>query len=109
MNFKSVDGLLLLCHDAFFVTGYLAIMGNSFDDDAVDDVFCDQVTTLFADCSSCPCCKSCCREDSVYDNDAFCNFDLDFYELAGLECGVWWYACREIYYDPLPVNDTFVE
>ena len=86
-------------HNAFFTTGYLSITRNSFDADAVDNVLCDQVTTLLADCSSCPCCQSCCSEESVYEDDRSCNFDLDFYKLAGLECNVWWEICNEVYHD----------
>jgi len=85
-------------------TNYLAIMANNFDDGAVDDVICKQVPTLFADCDSCPCCKNCCEEGHASGNNRYCHFDLDFYILSGLECGAWWFACGDIYYDPLPTD-----
>lgn len=75
-------------------------MRNNFDTDAVGDILCDEVGVLNADCSSCPCCANCCSEDSVLDSkDPYCNYDLDFFRLTKLECGVWWYACFSA--DPL--------
>lgn len=86
-------------------------MENNFDSDAVDDIICDEVLTLYADCSTCSCCKSCCSsrdsesEDS-HEIDQLCNFEVDFYVISGLECGGWWEVCYEpeSYYDPLPVD-----
>ena len=77
-------------------------MKNNFDADAVDDVICDDVRILLADCSSCPCCKSCCGQDGADEKYHVCNFDLDFFELTGLECGAWWSASCRAAYDPLP-------
>eukprot|EP00580_Thalassiosira_gravida_P014841 CAMPEP_0201682652 /NCGR_PEP_ID=MMETSP0494-20130426/51725_1 /ASSEMBLY_ACC=CAM_ASM_000839 /TAXON_ID=420259 /ORGANISM="Thalassiosira gravida, Strain GMp14c1" /LENGTH=692 /DNA_ID=CAMNT_0048166411 /DNA_START=30 /DNA_END=2104 /DNA_ORIENTATION=- len=70
-------------------TSYLAIMANNFDDGVVDGVICEEVPTLFADCDSCPCCKTCCDKDSASAN---CHFDLDFSILTGLVCGAWWFT-----------------
>jgi len=75
------------------ITGYLAIMANNFDDGVIDDVICEEVPKLFADCGSCPCCKTCCDDDSTSGKKGICHFDLDFYILAGLECSSWWFAC----------------
>lgn len=86
-------------------TTYLAIMKNNFDADAVDDVICEDVETLFADCSSCPCCKYCCDKDSPDESDRWCNFDLDFSNVVGLSCGPWWEFCSYTFYDPLPVEE----
>merc|ERR1712127_347281 len=71
-------------------TRYLAIMRNDFEADAVEEAICDQVLLLLADCSSCPCCKGCCEDNYVLENDFFCNFELNFHELSGLEGGAWW-------------------
>mmetsp|Transcript_12577 Transcript_12577/g.27286 ORF Transcript_12577/g.27286 Transcript_12577/m.27286 type:complete len:80 (+) Transcript_12577:2683-2922(+) len=79
-------------------------MGNDFGADAVDDVICEEVPFLHADCSSCPCCEYCCSEDSSDENDPFCNFNIDFYHLAGLECGAWWSDCQLSKYDIFPVD-----
>ena len=76
-------------------------MENSFDSDAVLDATCDGVPILFADCKSCPCCKTCCSEDSP----EFCQFDVSFYEMIGLNCGSWWWGCRDNFYDPVPVEE----
>ena len=81
-------------------TGYLSLMENSFDSNAVQDVTCEEVPILFADCKSCPCCKACCSEDST----DFCQFDVDFFEMVGLSCGSWWEGCRDVSYDPVPVG-----
>eukprot|EP00571_Detonula_confervacea_P010481 CAMPEP_0172305192 /NCGR_PEP_ID=MMETSP1058-20130122/6532_1 /TAXON_ID=83371 /ORGANISM="Detonula confervacea, Strain CCMP 353" /LENGTH=74 /DNA_ID=CAMNT_0013016715 /DNA_START=26 /DNA_END=247 /DNA_ORIENTATION=- len=74
-------------------------MRNNFDADAVDDVVCDGIPTLTADCITCPCCEYCCSDDSADEKDPFCNFDLDFYKLTGLECGAWWASCKDARYD----------
>ena len=92
----STLSLLNLC------TGYLSLMENSLDPDAVQDTTCEEVPVLFADCKSCPCCETCCSEDSAN----FCQFDVNFYEIAGLNCGKWWWTCRTISYDPVPVEDN---
>ena len=84
-------------------------MEDNVDDDAVDDVICEQVNPLFTDCNISSCCKSCCREDSTGEYDPFCGFDLDFYKLSGLECGSWWEVCHDDYYYPLPVDSTLFE
>lgn len=84
-------------------TSYLAIMGNNFDADAVDDVICNEVLVMNADCSSCPCCTfNCCSDDSTNANDPNCHFDLDFNKLAGLDCGAWWASCHGSYYEVDP-------
>eukprot|EP00585_Thalassiosira_rotula_P023320 CAMPEP_0196226464 /NCGR_PEP_ID=MMETSP0912-20130531/50414_1 /TAXON_ID=49265 /ORGANISM="Thalassiosira rotula, Strain GSO102" /LENGTH=603 /DNA_ID=CAMNT_0041505963 /DNA_START=27 /DNA_END=1836 /DNA_ORIENTATION=- len=62
-------------------TSYLAIMANNFDGGVIDDVICEEVPTLFADCGSCPCCKTCCDKDSASGKNGLCHFDLDFYIL----------------------------
>lgn len=79
-------------------------MKNNFDADVVDEVICDSVSPFFADCSSCECCTNCCSEESTDLDDPFCNFDLDFWQLVGLDCGVWWSFCSATSYDPLPVD-----
>ena len=84
-------------------------MEDNVDDDAVDDVICEQVNPLFTDCNISSCCKSCCREEYVHESDHSMFSIQIVYKLASLECGIWWYACQDIYYDPLPVNDTFLE
>ena len=79
---------------------YLSMMKNNFDSDAVTDVICEEATTLFADCESCSCCENCCDKDPDDENDPLCNFDLDFYNLVGLNCGLWWYTCALQSYEP---------
>ncbi|KAL7539167.1 hypothetical protein ACHAXR_011840 [Thalassiosira sp. AJA248-18] len=74
-------------------TSYLSIMKNKFDADSVEDVICDEVQTLFADCNSCRCCQFCCAENSAEESSQTsdpCNFDLDFHTLSGLNMGSWW-------------------
>ena len=82
-------------------TGYLSLMENSLDSDAVPDITCEELPILFADCKSCPCCKTCCSDDSA----DFCQFDVNFYEMMGLNCASWWFACHMISYDSVPVED----
>lgn len=102
-NFTGGLPKALLQH-SLTASNYLAISGNNFDDDAVDDVICEEALTLHVDCSSCSCCEYCCSEESTDDKNPFCNFNLDFYKLVGLECGAWWYACQESNYDIQPQN-----
>lgn len=60
------------------ITGYLAIMQNNLDADAVDDVFCGVVPILHADCSSCTCCgEFCCSEDDESSSSCSFNYELD--------------------------------
>lgn len=83
-----------------FASGYLAIMQNNFDSDAVSDEICEQASLLMADCSSCSCCESCCdSKDMDNEENRLCYFDLDFHQLAGLTCGAWWADCSTAIYD----------
>ena len=60
------------------ITGYLAIMQNNLDADAVDDVICGVVPILHADCSSCSCCgEFCCSEDDESSSSCSFNYELD--------------------------------
>ncbi len=77
-------------------------MRNNFDVDAIEEVICDQVPFVLADCDSCPCCEACCDEGSAGNDDFFCNFELDFHVVAGLNCRSWWEGCSTSDCDPVP-------
>ena len=79
-------------------------MRNNLDADVVEDVICEEVPVLFADCKSCTCCLSCCDEDSTDPNDPYCNYEFDFNWAVGLECGFWWDGCAKVTYDVVPVE-----
>ena len=80
---------------------------NNFDANAVDEVICEKVPTLLADCRS-SCSTYCCNEDSPDQDGRPCNFDLDFYQLTNLACFEWWMHCMEVYvpFDEEPVNES---
>ena len=80
---------------------------NNFDANAIDEVICEKVPTLLADCRS-SCSTYCCNEDSPDQDGRPCNFDLDFYQLTNLACGEWWMHCMEAYvpFDEEPVNES---
>ena len=74
-------------------------MKNNFDANAVPDEVCDNVMNIYADCSSCQCCNgACCEEDSTGGSYSFCDFDLDMFNVAMLECGHWWVNCYDSRY-----------
>ena len=81
-----------------------AIANNNIANDTVNDVMCEEVSSLLADCSSCPCCKSFCGVgDKEY---VHCNLNLDFNVMVGLDCGAWWVGCihSNTSYDALPTD-----
>ena len=66
-------------------------MQNNFDADAVDDVICENVRVLHADCISCPCCgESCCGKD-VESTPTTCSFN---FELDTTKSYSVWPLCR---------------